>query len=357
MKKILLLLVGGTVCCAPNAEGDLAVSDGAGAMLTVEFLNSDSPFSRDVQITQTENLHILSETMTVEKWNLMCRTLARHLEKTVYDGVVIAHGTDTLGFSAALFAQLYSTTSIPLVFVAAHRPLMDADSNGHANFRAAVECICRDIPPNVYVTYQNPSDERMYLHLASRLRQCESYSDDFHSVGALDITDGHYDDTFAHLAAHYPAARRRPCTFAAGGLRDCVLMIEPYVGIHYAAYDYGRFAAVLHGAYHAGTASAEDGTDYDAESVLYMLDRCAECNTDAYFAPAKKRHGTYETVAVIADHAPHGRTMRFLYGFTRETTYAKLLIAYSFLQDDAARAEFLTTEHNFERICEEGEAV
>ncbi len=356
MKRILLLLVGGTVCCAPNDIGDLAVSDRAGALLKLGFLNSDSPFACEVDITETENLHILSETMTVEKWNLIRRTLAQHLEKAAYDGVVIAHGTDTLGFSAALFAQLYSDAAIPLFFVAAHRPLMDAASNGHANFRAAVECICRDIPPNVYVTYRNPSDGRMYLHLASRLRQCETYSDDFQSVGALDITEG-YADAFACLTETYPAAHRRPCAFAKGELRDCVLMIEPYVGINYAAYDYARFAAVLHGAYHAGTAMAEDGAHYDARSVLYMMDRCAQCDTDTYFAPAKKRHGTYETVAVIAAHTPRGRGMRFLHGFTRETTYAKLLIAYSFLEDDAARMEYLTTQHNFERICEEGDNV
>ena len=233
---------------------------------------------------------------------------------------------------------------------------MDAESNGHANFRAAVECICRDVPPNVYVTYRNPSDGRMYLHLASRLRQCDIYSDDFHSVGALDISKG-YADVRARLAQAYPSAHRRPCEFAQGELRDCVLMIEPYVGINYAVYDYTRFAAVLHGAYHAGTAMAEDGVDYGAQSVLYMMDRCAACDTDTYFAPAIKRHGTYETVATIAAHAPRGRAMRFLYGFTRETTYAKLVIAYSFLKDDAARMEYLATQHNFERICEEGDNV
>lgn len=342
MKRILVLLVGGTVCCAPNAKGDLAVSDRAGALLKVDFLQSDSPFAREVQIDETENLHILSETMTVAKWNVIRRTLESYLEKATYDGVIIAHGTDTLGFSAALFAQLYAATDIPLIFVAAHRPLTDDTSNGHANFRAAVECICRDIPPNVYVTYQNPSDGRMYLHLASRLRQCEGYSDDFHSVGARDITEGYV----APIEA--PRGDRR----FTGELRDCVLMIDPYVGVNYAAYDYGRFAAVLHGAYHAGTAMAEEG-EYGAQSILYMMDRCAECGVDTYLAPAQARSGTYETVGVIAAHGD----MRFLHGFTRETTYAKLLIAYSFFEDDAARMDYLLTEQNLERILEEGDPV
>ena len=345
MKRILLLLVGGTVCCAPNAAGNLAVSEQAGALLKVGFLHSDSPFAHRVQIDETENLHILSETMTVAKWNVMRRTLERHLEKAAYDGVIIAHGTDTLGFSAALFAQLYAATAIPLIFVAAHRPLTDDTSNGHANFRAAVECICRDIPPNVYVTYQNPSDGRMYLHFGSRLQQCAAYSDDFHSTGTVDITEGYVAP---------PVVPARSDHHFAGDLRGDVLMIEPYVGINYAAYDYTRFAAVLHSTYHAGTALAERGTAYGSESALWMLDRCAETNTACWFAPALPQTGSYDTVAVIAEHP---QPKHFLHGFTRETAYAKLLVAYSFLTDDAAREAYLQTEQNHERICEKGEYV
>lgn len=359
MKKILLLLVGGTICTALNEEGHLAVSDRAAARLKADFEQSDSPFARCVQIDETENLHILSETMTVAKWELVRRTLAHHTAHTAYDGVIVAHGTDTLAFSAALFAQLLSDTAIPVFFVSACRPLSAADTNGGANFRAAVECICRAIPPNVYVPYRNPSDGRMLLHLGSRIRQCAPYTDDFYSAGALDITamnEENYRTYFETLAARYPAAARRPLA-ATGVLRDCVLMIEPYVGMRYDAYDYGRFAAVLHGAYHAGTAAAESGTDYGAESILYMMDRCADCEppVDTYMSPAVSRRGTYETVAVIEHHAPRGRTMRFLHGCTRETTYAKLLIAYSFMEDEAARAQYLSREHNFERICDKGE--
>lgn len=357
MTRILLLLVGGTICTAPNDAGDLAVCDRAGAALATQFQRSDSPFAAHVQIDVSENLHILSETMTVAKWNLMRRTLARYTAAAAYDGIVIAHGTDTLAFTASLFAQLMSDTATPVFFVSAHRPLTAANTNGHANFRAAVECICRGIAPNVYVPYRNPSDGRMWLHLASRIRQCEPYSDDFYSVGARDITDM-TDGTLTAFEALYPPDKRRPLGFRVGELRDCVLMIEPYVGLNYNAYDYARFAAVLHGAYHSGTAAAEQG-EYGAESVLYMMDRCAECDppVDTYFSPARLRRGTYETVTVIGEHAPHGRKMRFLHGCTRETTYAKLLIAYSALREDAARTRYLQTDCNFERICNEGDEL
>jgi hypothetical protein len=162
-------------------------------------------------------------------------------------------------------------------------------------------------------------------------------------VGAVDMTDGYVAPATAPHSDHR----------FAGDLRDCVLMIEPYVGVNYAAYDYGRFAAVLHGTYHAGTAMAQEG-DYGSESVLWMMDRCAESGTACYISPALRKAGSYETVALIAAHP---QPKHFLHGFTRETTYAKLLIAYSFLADEEARMQYLLTEQNGERILEEGDRV
>ncbi|MBQ7089729.1 MAG: asparaginase, partial [Clostridia bacterium] len=74
MKKILLILVGGTICTELNEQGNLSVSERAGAMLTAHFENSDSPYAQKVQIDQSKNLHILSENMTVERWNLILDT-------------------------------------------------------------------------------------------------------------------------------------------------------------------------------------------------------------------------------------------------------------------------------------------
>ena len=189
MKNILLILVGGTICTALNDEGMLSVSGEAGALLKSNFEKSGSPYAYKVQIDLTENLFILSENMTVEKWNLMADTYRAFTQKKKYDGIIFAHGTDTLAFSASLFSMWLCGTDIPVFFVSANERLTSPRSNGNDNFRCAVECICRGIRPDVYAVYKNLSDGRMYLHLASRLEQCRNYSEDFTSFGAIDISD------------------------------------------------------------------------------------------------------------------------------------------------------------------------
>ena len=81
MKKILLILVGGTICTAINEEGNLAVSEKAGVLLKKNYLTSDSLYVNDVEIESTENLYILSENMTVDKWNEIIALYRKYVDE------------------------------------------------------------------------------------------------------------------------------------------------------------------------------------------------------------------------------------------------------------------------------------
>lgn len=360
MTKVLLILVGGTICTTLNAKGNLSVSEEAGVLLKENFLNSDSIYAKQVQIETTENLYILSENMTVKKWNAIINTYRTYVKKKQYDGVILAHGTDTLAYSAALFSQLLSATDIPVFLVSANENLKSERTNGNVNFRCAVESICRKIPPNVYVPYQNLSDGVLYIHLASRLRQCENYSEDFYSVGAMDVTnlsEENYAAYFETLEQRYPQNKRKKAVdfFGKWTLKDCILYLIPYVGMNYAAYQYDAFSAVLHGTFHSGTACVEineQGQAYGEHSILHMLDRCYnhDKKVDVYLSPSILKTGTYETVSIIGTHTVNENKINFLHGYTSEMAYVKLVIAYSIFETEAERQEFLETEYNFEQI-------
>ena len=123
MKKILLMLVGGTICTAINDEGNLSVSEKAGALLKENYINSASPYAKDVDIVLTENLYILSENMTVEKWNVIIETYKKHLSEENFDGIIIAHGTDTLAYSASLLSLVLDYSKTPVFLVSANKNL------------------------------------------------------------------------------------------------------------------------------------------------------------------------------------------------------------------------------------------
>ncbi len=327
MKKILLILVGGTICTALNKHGTLSISEGAGVKLIENFKNSNSPFKDDVEIKSTENLFILSENMSIPNWNLMLDTYRKYINTNSFDGVIFAHGTDTLAYSTALFSLILANTDIPVFFVSSNARLDSERANGNDNFKAAVELICQGIEPDVYATYKNIADGRMYLHLGSRLEQCRNYSEDFFSNGAIDITES--SDEALKIKKE-----KSPLIDVNGDwhLENKVLMITPYVGLDYNCFNYSKFSAILHGTYHSGTACAEP---YNESSVLYLMDLSTKENPDIdiYLSPSKNEGERYDTVRVIGDHEANKKKIKFLYGSTIEYAYAKLVLAYSLFKD------------------------
>ncbi len=355
--RILLILVGGTICCKLSKDGVKTIDKNAGATIVENFRNSDSEYAQSVEFDLSENLNILSENMTVSKWNEIIQVYRERIKENEYDGVIFAHGTDTLAYSASLFSMLLSGTKIPVFFVSANERLSSPSSNGDENFKCAVECICQRIPANVYAVYKNVSDAQMYLHLASRIEQCEPYSQDFTSVGAVNMSNfSNYKDAFSKLETMYPKEKvKRGIDNSNITLKDCVLKIEPYVGINYDAYNYQKFSAVLHGAYHSGTVCCEKTREveqYGKNSILYMIDTCADCTpiVDTFISPSKPSGEVYETVDTVASHVRNGQKINFLYGYTIETAYAKILIAYSLFENREERMNYIYNEQNFEII-------
>lgn len=359
MDKILLVLSGGTICTAIK-NGEISLDSRASVMLTEFFESSDSPFAGKVSFERGRNFNTLSENMTVDKWNEML-SYFREIRYTLtdYKGVIIAHGTDSLAYTAAMLSLMLAGTSVPVFLVSSNHSIFldggikNPDANGNDNFRTAVECICMGIRKGVYVPYRNISDGIMYLHLASRLQQCGNYSEDFFSKGALDISDlnekncGEIWNKICYEAADVKLPERE--------LRDCVLKIEPYTGLNYDAFNLERFDAILHGTYHSGTACAEktkDSPEYGANSILHLIDRCAEQGKQLYISPSQTDGDKYDTVPMIQRHNPNGYRAEFVYGMTAEMTYAKLLIACSFGFGREETRRFLDTDFVSEYIIQ-----
>ena len=359
MKKILLVLCGGTICTAVTAKQDgvfRSLSDDAVTWLSANYFKSGSIFKNEVKFETSENFKILSENMTIEKWNGLIRYFSENRGAfNDYAGIIVAHGTDTLAYSSSLFSLLLRNIGIPVFLVSSNEPLnlsngeVNPAANGNINFQKAVECICMGIKPNVYAVYKNPSSGKVLLHLGSRLTQCRNYSEDFYSEGSIDITslsdagacsvlfeDAYISDSKVISLDNSPV------------LHNCVLKLDPYVGLDYHAFDYARFKAVLHGTYHSGTACTEktkEAPGYGTQSILHLIDVC-DGRTDVYLSPAKNTGEIYDSVGIIANHRKDG--VHFLHGSTNEMTYVKLLLAYSLGVSDVD--SFMRTEFNCEIV-------
>lgn len=342
MKKILLMLTGGTICSFINNDGFKIAETDKAAPLLIDNFKRNNIGGLEVDFDVEAPLNILSENMTVGKWNVLINELSK-VKFDDYNGIIIAHGTDTLAYTASFLSIVLAGFKVPVFMVSSNFHLDDKRANGNQNFKAAVELILKGIVPNVYITYNN-SDGITYLHKGAEITQCQNYTWNFYSKNMVDYKD--FNTSAENKVSREMLLNQIQC------LKNNVLMVEPYVGIDYSAYLLDGKKAVIHGLFHSSTACvdiANDGDTIYKSSVLHMINICKEKGIGFYIAPFER-----ELLAEEAMYSSTGILLRHgaipIVGMTKEVCYAKLLVACSIFTQQKEIEEFLEKEINAEMI-------
>lgn len=335
MDKILLVLTGGTICSAVNADGKRSVdTENVKYKIIDNFRKSGSPYSK-IDFETRMPIDTLSENMTVAKWNILLDEL-RKVESTNYKGIIILHGTDTLAYTACLLSLVMGQKGLPVCLVSSHSPVDCEGTNANINFRAAVELIENGIKPNVYAVYQN-LDGKLYAHYGAHLLQCANFSNDFYSSDAMEISCA-------------DNARLEGAGFETDGIFPAkldarVLLLTPYVGIDYGTIKLDGIDAVIHTTYHSETVCT-DGRRNPSTSVLYLAEKCKEAGVDLFLAPCNPETYAYETTgtALSCGICP-------IADMTSEMAYIKALVGCSLGKRGNELAQFIEKSINNEKIC------
>lgn len=130
MKKILLLSTGGTIASTPTVEGLAPGLNGdelAGYLRGVEG-------GYDIQVRDI--LHLDSSNIQPEEWQLIARCVFQ--ARGTCDGVVITHGTDTMGYTASMLSFMLVGVDLPVVLTGSQLPIEHPLTDGLENLRLAL---------------------------------------------------------------------------------------------------------------------------------------------------------------------------------------------------------------------------
>lgn len=178
--NIKVLFTGGTIgsCIHGNYIG---TDTRASHMLlsTFEKMEKKSGYSDSLPVFHTEQPYsLLSENLTGKDLNKLITCVSQSLNGP-YDGVIVAHGTDTLQYTASALAIFFRNCSIPIVLVSSNYILEDPRANGLINFSEAVHFI-RNASTNkqggVFVSYCNQGEQPL-IHPAHALLAHHAYDD------------------------------------------------------------------------------------------------------------------------------------------------------------------------------------
>ncbi len=127
-KRILLLTTGGTIASMPGGDG-LAPADSGVFEREMEQLRTY------YDITVQELICLDSSNIRPAEWQIIAEGIWN--SRQGFDGIVVSHGTDTMGYTASAVTFMLPNIDLPVVFTGSQLPLMDMLSDGPDNLRTA----------------------------------------------------------------------------------------------------------------------------------------------------------------------------------------------------------------------------
>ncbi len=184
LPKVVIMSTGGTIASRVDYRTGAVRS-----ALSASDLYGVVPELADVARVDTQILFSLySENITQRHWTTMAETVADYIGQGV-DGIVIAHGTDTMAYTSAALSFALQDLPVPVILVGAQRssdrPSSDAATNLIGAVKAAGTAPFAEV---VNAMHETVSDTTITLNRGTRVRKCHtSRRDAFQPVNSAPI--------------------------------------------------------------------------------------------------------------------------------------------------------------------------
>lgn len=259
--------------------------------------------------------NILSENMKPKYWVEAAESIADDISDGS-EGVVVAHGTDTLHYTAAALSFMLKTP-VPVIITGAQRSSDRPSSDAHMNLIHSVICAKSDLAEVSVCMHGSLNDTYTYLHKGTKVRKMHtSRRDTFRSVNFEPIAKIENDKM--EINPHYSYTRRNQNELKVNSaIEEKVGFIKSFPGISSEFIDYhidkGYKGLVIEGT----------GLGHVPDNLISSLKRANDENIPVIMTSqclyGKVNMNVYSTGRQIIDAGViSGRDM------TPETAYVKL---------------------------------
>ncbi len=171
LPKIVLIATGGTI------SSRLDTKTGAVKWLTdVNELLKVYPELLD--IVHIEKIEVpfmkASENMSFSDWTEISEVVSKYINDTNIDGIIVTHGTDFLGYTAAALSFSLKGLNKPVVLTYSQRSSDRASSDARLNLICAAKAASSEIAEVMLVGHANSSDDFCYALLGTKVRKMHS---------------------------------------------------------------------------------------------------------------------------------------------------------------------------------------
>ncbi|MDR3283252.1 MAG: Glu-tRNA(Gln) amidotransferase subunit GatD [Candidatus Methanoplasma sp.] len=194
------------------------------------------PEIRDVANVSAKVLFsIFSENMNVEHWQKLAEAVAEEMNNGA-DAVIVPHGTDTMGYTAAALSFMLEGLTGPVVLVGAQRSSDRPSSDASSNLLAAARFCTAGHRAGVFVVmHDSLGDDSFAVHAGTRVRKMHtSRRDAFHSVNAPPVA---HIDSSGTIEPHVPEKPAHGKVIVKNAMERNTVLLQYYPGMSPGLFD------------------------------------------------------------------------------------------------------------------------
>ncbi|MBN1433451.1 Glu-tRNA(Gln) amidotransferase subunit GatD [Candidatus Fermentibacterales bacterium] len=206
LPRVTLLGTGGTIASRLDYRTGAVIP----AFTPGELYGAVPELADICNLTTRKLFGVFSENMSKDQYVALAEAIGQEIADGV-DGLVIGHGTDTMGHTAAILSFMVQQSPVPIVMVGSQRSSDRPSSDAALNLIHAVRAAAYGDIAEVQICMFGPTSDRYgLLHRGTRCRKMHSsYRSTFRTVGDIPLATVSRDDfTYIH-GEHLPRDRSR----------------------------------------------------------------------------------------------------------------------------------------------------
>ena len=153
---------------------------------------------------------IASESMNSEHWIKIAQSIKKLLDDEDISGVVVTHGTDSLGYTAAALSFFLRNLNKPVILTYSQRSIDRASSDADLNLQCAARMAISDAAEVMLVGHASTNDDFCYAMPGTKTRKLHSSRRDAFKVVNAEPIAKVFPDKVEFLSSYRPRNKEKP---------------------------------------------------------------------------------------------------------------------------------------------------
>ncbi len=199
LPRVTLLGTGGTIASRLDYRTGAVIP----AFTPGELYGAVPELADICNLTTKKIFGVFSENMAKENYVVLAKAIGDEIAAGA-DGIVIGHGTDTMGHTAAILSFMVQDSPVPIVLVGSQRSSDRPSSDAALNLIHSVRAAAYGEIAEVMICMFGPTSDRYgLLHRGTRCRKMHSsYRSTFRTIGAIPLATVSRD-AFSYLTRDF----------------------------------------------------------------------------------------------------------------------------------------------------------